>query len=247
MGCIWSQQASFKPRHWITIDELLLTVRTGDIFLFSGYDNIFKPASLIIQLGSNSAYSHVGVVVKTDTFGACLWESSTPDGCIDVLTQTNKDGPRLIPLREKLERYLKTEGYAVHYRELVVAPEYMEQLLNSKPSLGEKLGAFLERESPKNFEWDLFSMARSVQPWIPGEILPNGDPIGRFCSELVAETWRVLGYLDVQRQGPSDLLAPPAFAEGNEASLAFPMKIIDGGNTVFPLVFLGETKDVKLE
>ena len=244
MGCIWSQQESFKPLEWITIDELILIVRTGDIFLFVGYDTFLKPASFIIQVGSNSAYSHVGVVVKTDKFGACLWESSTPDGCIDVLTQTNKDGPRLIPLREKLERYLKKEGYAVHYRALVVDPEYMKKLLHSKPPLAEKLWNSLQRESPKAFEWDLFSMARSVQPWIPGENWPNGDPSGRFCSELVAETWRTLGYLESDK--PADLYAPLSFAQGNEASLDFPFQVINKGNTVIPLVGLGETKDVRL-
>ncbi len=241
MGCIWSQEEAFQPRKWIYLDELIPMVRTADIFLMSGKGG----TSIIINIGSNSAYSHIVTVVKTDKFGTCIWESATPDGCIDILTGTDKDGPRLIPLREKIEHYLKKEGYAVHYRPLVVNPEYMEELLRSQPPLEEKLWAHLKRESPKNFEWDLFSMARSAQPWIPGEHWPNGDPSGRFCSELVAEMWRVLGYLDSKGK-PDDLLAPTAFAEGNEMALDFPLKIINGGDTVIPLVSLGETVDVRL-
>lgn len=245
MGCFQStgyvplQRIEVKPKHWIDLERLVRTAHTGDILLFKGRGL----ASAIINVGSDSMYSHVAMVVVTDRFGVCLWESSTPDGCIDVITRTNKDGPRLIPLRQKLSYYLEVHGYAVHYRRLIVDQTYLERL-RQNVRLGERLWKFMKSESWKHFEWDLFSMARSVQRWIPGEQWPRGDPSGRFCSELVAETWRQMGFL-ARNTRPSDLYTVISFEEGNERDLDFPTQTTAGGEEKL-LVSLGSTLDVQI-
>ncbi len=239
MGCIWSRDENFVPKHWVSLEYLLHTCHTGDILLFSGRGF----SSTLINAGSYSPYSHVGVVVVTDRYGPCIWESDTSDGCIDLLTGTDKDGPRLIPLGQKISVYLKGGNFAVHYRRLIVDQDYLAKL-RSEIDFGERLRTFMQEESPKNFEWDLFSMARSVHRWIPGERWPHGDPSGRFCSELVAETWRRMGFLNPKTR-PSDLYTVISFAEGNEADLDFPVRRTESGGEK-QLVTLGTTLDVHI-
>lgn len=229
MGCFWSYDAHERmPQQWITLRELEQTCHTGDLLLFSGRGL----TSYIISAGTYSPYSHIGMIVSTDRYGPCLWESSFPDGCVDILTGTDKSGPRLIRLRDKISTY----PGVVHYRRLQVDPYFLER--QRSMGLSEKLGAFMQRENLKNFEWNYLDMARSAHRWVPGEE-PGGDESAFFCSELVAATWREMGYLNSQARA-SDLYTPAHFAQGNDVGLEFP---IDSGGK--RLITLGPTLVVR--
>jgi len=95
-------------------------LETGDILLFSNYTSgIFGFFDSLIRWGTQSQYTHVGIVIKDPDFlnlkGLYMWESgfeNKPDPQDDI----KKIGVQITPLEEVIKNYKKT-GH-IFYRKL---------------------------------------------------------------------------------------------------------------------------------
>ena len=95
-------------------------LETGDILLFSNYPSgFFGIFDSLIRLGTQSQYSHIGIVLKDPEFlglkGYYMWESGY-EGKPDPQDSLTKIGVQVTPLEDVLNNY-KNNGH-VFYRKL---------------------------------------------------------------------------------------------------------------------------------
>jgi len=179
----------------ITKEELLQKADTGDLIFLSGT----RYAEKLIKRLTSSCYSHVGMVLKQDG-KVWLWEAD--------LGQHHKEGPRLILLSEKLERWsgVKVGGW------LSLSPDKArptpEQVL---PILYSLVGKQMDRRMTK------WLVAGRPQGWIYGEL---SDPDKVYCSELVALTMMEMGLL--KKDKAASWYSPGSFVdEGRMVTFRF--------------------------
>ncbi len=198
----------------ITLAHLEAQCHTGDVLLFSG-ESLFAAFE---EFFNYSEWSHVAVVYRHKRWGPCVWESSTPDGTHDLLTDgSDKDGPRLIPLREKITKFVNTWGSKVAWRKLWVRGKVL------RPDWQQRLSDLVKRVHNEPFERDKVDMARSLVPWLPGAE-PGGDETSFFCSELVGRTLMEIGLFpdDPHGRRPENYTVID-FAQGEDGNLPFPL------------------------
>ena len=169
----------------ITMQELEDGVaQTGDILLFEG-NSIF---GIFEECMTKSPYSHVAMFVRDPTTNKLfVWESSNADNNMDVITNTKKEGPRLIPARVKIEEYLQLFGNGIIYRKLI-KPEGTVVFSDKQWPI---LRQFMAQEVEKTFEKYIYTMGESYTHM---QLFPrNQDLTSVFCSEEVAHTWITAG------------------------------------------------------
>lgn len=177
-------------------DSYKAKLHTGDIALFSG-DGW---ESSVVQLGTLSPWSHVGMVVRTGQFrgkkGAdpddlYLWHSldQRVRHCPDMLGKPRKlrDGPQLISLSGAFRAY---KGSCFLRR---LSPRAMEIVTASRARQEETM-AFMRTAVTTHYEICLNELFYAAYDG-PGGKNPSEDGSSYFCSELVACTYQVLGLL----------------------------------------------------
>ena len=185
----------------IDLDEVEASARTGDILLFEGR----RPELRLMQKVQRSRWSHVGMLIRIPETGELVvWESEPMGSVENVLTEERKSGPQGVPFRSRVLSSLE-EGVqaAFGYRRLEppLTDEHHDRLRKFALSVYDlpfpKMPVFLH---------ELFLGRLKIQPKKIKHF---------FCSQLVAQTYIVLGLLpdDV----PINDAWPGHFDDGNLA------------------------------
>jgi hypothetical protein len=159
-------------------------LETGDILLFSNYPSgFFGFFDSLIRWGTQSQYTHIGIVLKDPEFlglkGLYMWQSGY-EYHPDPQDGLKKVGVQITPLEEIIENY-KDTGH-IFYRKLK-CPENLITI--------EKL---------KNIHNDVYLKPYDINPihWITAVISPNSnmnESYSFWCSALVAYIYIELGIL----------------------------------------------------
>ena len=165
------------------LTDLADQFRTGDLLLFSGR----SLPSDTIRLFTRSHWSHVALVVCLPEYDEPLVLEATAMGeGLDVRTGERMPGVALVPLRDKIESYRGD----VAWRQRRGAP-----LSEARQRMVARLVRELSHRPYKNY---VLTLARDLCTGF--QLRP--DFSGVFCSELVAEIYRRLGWLP-RRERPS--------------------------------------------
>lgn len=172
---------------------------TGDVVLFCGAGRV----SSVIKRLTRSRWSHVGMVIRAQDLDLLLLiESTTLSPLTDLDTGERRDGVQVVALSERLSRF---DGEAVAVRR-VLGPRTPEQV--------HQVAAVRQMFRGIPYESDQVELLRSAYDGPFGR--NSRDLSTLFCSELVAEFWQVLRWLDAQV--PSNEFTPGNFAgEGDDA------------------------------
>ena len=159
--------------------EIRPRLKTGDIVLMGG-TSLFSRA---IRKLTGSKWSHVGMVIKIkEPDMLLLWESTTSGLGKDVQTGKVKRGVQLLPLSQRVSD---------HKGNLCFRP------LNRSLESGElkKLGDFRHSVKDKGYDFDAIELLRAAVD--AGQYWQNREDLSAyFCSELIAETYQAIGFLD---------------------------------------------------
>lgn len=149
----------------VDLDKL----KSGDVVLFSGKGFI----SRLIQLGTLSKYSHVGLVVRKggDLY---LWESTTLSDIPDVESGEYVKGVQMVSLKERLITY--DGGVAIRRLKL--------PLTTAQEAAYE---AFREEVKGRPYEKSNVALVRSAVDILSGQ---KEDLSSLFCSEMDAEAYQ---------------------------------------------------------
>lgn len=189
-------------------DLNLLSLETGDVLLFSGRG----PVSAVIRVFTRSPWSHIGLVVRLPGYPEPLvLEAAGGGDSADLHLGRPVAGVTLVPLAHKLDNYAG---------DVAVRRRLGPPLSDARQRLARRLVARLLHRPYKNYLWC------NVRDLLTGFTRPP-DRRGWFCSELVAEFYRRLGWLprDVRVSG---------FVPGHFGSTR--MTLLDG--TLLPPEFL---------
>lgn len=187
---------------------------TGDILLFSTK----CLASLIIEWGESTDWSHVGMIVRHRFYAnkidpekdkLYVWEAEPgSDGNKDALKgDQHQSGVRLVPLQRRI-RY--TPGCSgMLYKRLNGITESRKQEINKKMLNWE------QSEDGKPFTSQFLTMVKAVTT--NSEDLNESyssayTPSAYFCSQLVARTYIHLGLLPPSKFRPAEF-APVDFGD----------------------------------
>lgn len=152
---------------------------TGDIILFSG-KGLF---SSLIKWRTNSPWSHVGMVIRLDEYDFVgLWESTTLSDLTDLDTGVPRKGVQVVPLSLRIANY---DG-EIAFRKLNQY-DYLEEELN------EIVMRLRQEFKGKQYETSENELLKAVYDGPFGK--NKQDLSSLFCSELVAEAYRELGFL----------------------------------------------------
>lgn len=167
--------------------------KTGDCVLFSGKGR----TSASIKWLTASKWSHVGMIICDRIYDHVLvWESTTLSNLIDIDTDSYVKGVQVVPLSLRLSTYISDVGV----RPLTSALE-TDQI----GSLMRLRKTFTGRPYEENF----LELICSAYDGPGGE--NTEDLQSLFCSELVAEAYQRIGFLDEEK--PSNEYTPADFAE----------------------------------
>ena len=175
-------------------------LKSGDIVLMGG-SSVF---SRVIRKLTGSPWSHVGMVVRIEQFDTLLlWESTTNGHDKDVQTGTVKRGVQLVPLSKRVNDHDGNLAFRRLSRGL------------SDDEIG-KLNAFRRSVKDKGYDFDALELLRAALD--SGLFWSNREDLGAyFCSELIAETYQSLGFLDETK--PSNEYTPNDFSTSAPAPL----------------------------
>lgn len=181
-------------------------LRTGDILLFAGRGLV----SDTVRVFTRSHWSHIGMVVHLpDVPGPLVLEATTLSESNDVFCGAPVRGIGLVPFDCKVREY--PGEVALRQRVGPALDQVQEKLLR-------RLVQRLRHRPYKNY---LFCHMRGL---LTGR--ERGDYDAMFCSELVAELYRRVGWLDKK-------VAPRRFVPG---SFAAPDFLLQNGFLASPLM-----------
>ncbi len=176
----------------VKYSEIRNELKSGDMILFSGGGFV----SRMIQMFTRSQWSHVGLVIKDDWWDMLLlWESTTLSK-IKTVHGNIRQGVAIRPLSEVIENY---DGQ-VGVRQLTFPLTDAQEL-----TIGELRQEFKGRDYEQN-KSELF---KSAYDFIGGR--NEEDLSSLFCSELVAEAYQRVNFLDEVK--PSNEYTPADLAE----------------------------------
>jgi hypothetical protein len=183
-------------------EDLLSKVQNGDLLFFAGSSQ----GERVIRFFHNSYYSHMCIVFK-DPNGAI---DDTPENTIFIwetdLGQRYKDGPRIMRLSEKLDRWKGSKiGMWMRY----IPPD----ALGLDRPLTSDILAIAQEYLDADIQMDINMVSWFFCRWPESFIfrsLKNKNNV--FCSELVADTLQRIGILAKGRH-PS-WYTPENFARG---------------------------------
>ena len=173
-------------------DKIRNRLRTGDIVLFSS-GGVFGSA---IQLITRSKWSHVGMVVRVPEWDfVLLWESVLARDMVDLHTGKVKQGVRLTALSDSLTKY-----------DCDIAVRRLSPCLDAKQI--KDLQSFREQMKNRPYEKRYLELMKSAYDGVGGN---NQECLSSvFCSELVAESYQVMGILPDHT--PSNEYTPADFS-----------------------------------
>lgn len=165
---------------------------TGDIVLFSGR-GVF---SAVIRKYTGCKWSHVGTILRPKDMDILLiMESTTLSNIRDMDTQEFTKGVQVVPFSERCKTYDGDIGF----RHINVA---------RGAAFNKIVNDFRHEMKGKPYEEDTLQLIRAAYDGILGT--NEKDLSSLFCSELVAELWQRLGWLD--NILPSNEFDPSNFA-----------------------------------
>ncbi len=234
MGCCCCTQIPAKTT--ITYDKIRKTLKTGDLVLFSSSGGL---SSLEVKIATCSPWTHIGMIVRCkhlhklqDDLG--IWHSPAQilQFMPDVTTGEIKQGPQLNSLRpiieasggvvyirklynrKKRNRKKRNQNYNLFYDEDEGGDNY-----NYNYQLGDLcdtgLMDFIRKEEPKSYEKKTRQLLLAAYDGPFGQ--NEEDTSSYFCSELVAETYKILGIL--KRNITSSEYVPKDFASTSTQEL----------------------------
>lgn len=176
----------------LTKEELLKTVDNGDLIFLAGETQGEKT----IRFFHNSYYSHMCLVfrdgVENSVDGAntlentiFVWESD--------LGQRYKDGPRVMRLSEKLDRW---KGMKIGMIKKYIPPDALGM---DRPRTADIL-SIAQSYLSENIDMDISMASWFFSRW-PDSFLFGLVKDGKkvFCSELIADTFQKLGIMSRKR------------------------------------------------
>jgi hypothetical protein len=159
----------------VLLSTSVSSLQTGDVLLFSGKGL----SSDVIRWFTGSRWTHVGVVVRLDDADEpILLESNLGPESVDLISGEAQAGISLVQIERKLNDY---QG------EIAIRRRQGEPLTVRQRRLVRRLVKRLHRRPYRNYLW------RQVIDRLPGA--RRRDYSAMFCSELVAELYRRLGWL----------------------------------------------------
>ncbi len=178
--------------------------QTGDLILFAGKGGI----SSTIKWFSGSKWSHVGMaVVLPGCDVVLLWESTMISDLKEFDTGKLVKGVRLVVLSEAVQKY---EG-EIAIRHLTV---------NRTPKMLDDLWKFRDLVRNRPYEESALELIRAAYDGPFGANVEDLSSI--FCSELVAESYQVMGLLS--EDVPSNEYTPGDFS----SDAAEPLRLLKG-------------------
>jgi len=232
-----------RPAHYtVSWSDYADTAETGDIVLFSGQSMLSK--SLKIAQGFTN-WSHIGMIVRLGEDKILIFESTSADGVIDVISGVTKEGPRLVDAKTTIQRYIRAApGCMVVLRRLYVDQRFKNARGFSPASRMAKFTAFLMRVHKLPYERNPIELMRAAPMGRGLELVYAAHGTSSyFCSELVYESLLVLGLVD--NDNPSLYL--PADFDDTSQRIPFPVLRDRHGKPVRPiqpLVALGPNMKV---
>ena len=162
------------------IDEVLGTLDTGDIVLFSGKGAV----SHGIKWFTVSRWSHLGVVLRLpERENLLLWESLTKGYMVDVEHGEIRRGVQLVDLARRIASY--DGGVAVRRLDI----QRTDEMQRAVDRLREELAG-------RPYEQSNIELIRAAVDIKPIKLTENVEDLSSiFCSELVAETYQRMGLL----------------------------------------------------
>lgn len=175
----------------VELSDLGPGLRTGDLVLFAGRGLVGDT----IRLFTRSYWSHVGMVYRAPAQGRLmLLESTNMSSTPDLIRGRPVSGVALVPLAVRIEAY---RG-AVAIRQRLGEPPGAQRL--------RMLDRMVRRLLHRPYKNYVLTLARDLCTGY--QLAP--DRSGLFCSELVAELYRRLGWLP--RETRASLYVPAHFA-----------------------------------
>ena len=164
---------------WSSLENVLECVDNGDLIFMAGDTR----GERICRWCTGSMFSHVGMLFReknsNDEDVVYIWEAD--------LGQSTKDGPRVIKLTDKLNKYKGFRYFA--YRSLNIIPGCSTK----RPKLEDILSIINE--------YGTYDFDDTMMKWWVSEkfkfLLPLFKDTNKvFCSELIALTMQRLGMID---------------------------------------------------
>jgi len=163
----------------VNYDDIRDELNTGDIVLFSGKGGF----SDLIKFFSDSKWSHVGMVVKSEELDMILlWESTGLSDLNDIEDGVAKQGVQTVALSARIEDY----NGNISVRKF---------LGDVSPGMHSALRAFRKESKNKDYEKSRWELANSLLDfaWLKEN---EEDFSSFFCSELVAEALEKMGIMN---------------------------------------------------
>lgn len=161
-------------------EDIEALVHTGDIILFKGlYYNRHGEKSVATD------WTHVGLIVRLPGNPLPLiWESTPLENVPDKELGKGKSGAQLVSLKERLENY-ETNVYAIRFLKVIRDPSMLNHLFR-----------FISYAHALPFPGELRLIGRVIHAKIFTRLYRMKRRYKNiFCSELVAESYMVMGLL----------------------------------------------------
>lgn len=184
-------------------DTIRNSLHTGDIVLFSGKGGL----SAGIKWATTSRWSHVAMVFNLVEYNfVTLWESTTLTTLEDLDTKKMNKGVQLIPLSDRVQTY---EGE--------ISIRRLSGVTLGKPAI-DALMALRKKLRGRPYEK---STAELIKAAYDGPFGHNEEDLSSvFCSELVAESYQVMGLLPGgKKDKPSNEYVPADFSQARTSTL----------------------------
>ena len=140
--------------------------KCGDVILFSGKGFL----SRLIQIGTFSKWSHVGIMLDN----VLMLESTTLSNTEDCILKKKISGVQIVKIKDRIKDFEGKIGIKILKKELV-----NEKKMNMR-FVADKLHYV-------GYEENIWELLKSGIDWLPST-KNNLDTI--FCSELVARMWK---------------------------------------------------------
>lgn len=159
-----------------SIHDLIPDFKTGDLLLFHGAESM----SEFNEFLERTEWSHVAMVVIIKGIEyPLLWESTTLDNIEDIHFHDKKDGPKVVPLLDRIKTY---KGYQAYRKLDIKRTEEMVMPLYSY--LFEVHGVGIP------------TLWKSIVEVVEGKLLHKTVTDKKiFCSELIATSFMKMGLL----------------------------------------------------
>lgn len=182
MGNCWSDDVGHHRK--MSLDECVSSAKTGDIVLFSG-NGFFSD---IVRMGSESEWSHVGIVIrKNPGVEPILFQSTQDQEPYDIQSRSYKRGPKVSFLRSSLQKY---DGYKIAIRRLHTGAHGLAAAA-ARNKWADILWKFQMEVNHLPYEQHVEELAASAFG-----MNETNDRTSYFCTELVADSMVKMGLID---------------------------------------------------